>query len=43
MRALRNLHAVGRQGGWFFCMSPEAVGQGLKAAAKVVRRRGGGR
>jgi len=41
VRALRNLVAVGRPGGWFFCMSPEAVGQGLKAAAATLRRRGG--
>lgn len=39
VRAVRNLSAVGRQGGWFFCMSPEAVGQGLKAAAETLRRR----
>jgi len=41
VRAVRNLTAAGRLGGWFFCMSPEAVGQGLKAAAETLRRRGG--
>lgn len=39
VRAVRNLTAAGRLGGWFFCMSPEAAGQGLKAAAEVLRRR----
>lgn len=43
VRALRNLVAVGRQGGWFFCMSTGAVSQGLKAAAETLRRREGSR
>lgn len=39
VRALHNLRAVGRGGGWFFCMSTEAVGQGIKAATESLRRR----
>lgn len=31
-----NLIAVGRQGGHFFCLSPAAIGQGLKAAARAL-------
>jgi Protoporphyrinogen oxidase len=35
-RAVTNLRTVGRQGGWFFCMSPEAVSQGIKAANSIL-------
>jgi protoporphyrinogen oxidase len=36
VRAMTNVLSVGRQGGWFFCMSPQAVAQGLKAAARIT-------
>ncbi len=36
LRAFTNLHAVGRQGGYFFCLSPAAIGQGLKTAKHIL-------
>jgi protoporphyrinogen oxidase len=41
-RAVTNLRTVGRQGGWFFCMSPEAVSQGIKAATSILDAMGDG-
>ncbi len=32
----RALDAVGRTGGYFFCMSPDAVNQGLKTAEHIL-------
>jgi protoporphyrinogen oxidase len=42
IRAVGNLLAVGRLGGWHFCMSPEAAGQGIKAARHVLAADGNG-
>ncbi|MCA1944033.1 MAG: FAD-dependent oxidoreductase [Desulfovibrio sp.] len=36
-RALQNCLAVGRQGGFLFCMTPTAASQGLKAAREVLQ------
>lgn len=36
IRAVENLVSVGRQGGWTFCMSPEAARQGIEAARHVL-------
>jgi protoporphyrinogen oxidase len=36
VRALVNAHAVGRQGGFYFCLTPGAVSQGLKMAAHLL-------
>lgn len=33
---LTNAHAVGRQGGFYFCLTPAAVTQGLKMAAHLL-------
>jgi protoporphyrinogen oxidase len=33
-----NLYSVGRQGGYFFCLSPAAVKQGMKAAEYILRK-----
>jgi len=32
-----NLYSVGRQGGYFFCLSPAAVRQGMKTAEHLLR------
>ncbi len=36
VRGLANAHAVGRQGGFFFCLTPAAVHQGLKMADHLL-------
>jgi protoporphyrinogen oxidase/MoaA/NifB/PqqE/SkfB family radical SAM enzyme len=36
VRAVANLHAVGRQGGFYFCLTPAAAGQGLKMADHLL-------
>lgn len=36
VRGLANAHAVGRQGGYYFCLTPGAVRQGLKMAAHLL-------
>jgi len=36
VRALTNAHAVGRQGGFYFCLTPGAVSQGLKMATRLL-------
>lgn len=36
VRELANAHAVGRQGGFYFCLTPAAVSQGLKMAAQLL-------
>ncbi len=36
VRGLANAHAVGRQGGFYFCLTPGAVSQGLKMAARLL-------
>lgn len=36
VRALVNAHAVGRQGGFYFCLTPGAAAQGLKMAAHLL-------
>jgi protoporphyrinogen oxidase len=36
VRGLANAHAVGRQGGFYFCLTPAAVTQGLKMAAHLL-------
>ena len=38
MHGLANAHAVGRQGGFYFCLTPAAVTQGLKMAAHLLQR-----
>lgn len=35
VQSLANAHAVGRQGGFYFCLTPGAVKQGLKMAAAL--------
>jgi protoporphyrinogen oxidase len=39
VRAYSNLYSVGRQGGYFFCLSPAAVLQGMKMADYVIKKR----
>lgn len=39
VKGFRNLHSVGRKGGFFFCQTPAAVGQGLKAARQLLEGR----
>jgi len=39
VRKYRNLFSVGRLGGYFFCLTPSAVSQGIKAAEAVLARR----
>ena len=36
VRAVANLHAVGRQGGFYFCLTPAATAQGLKMADHLL-------
>ena len=36
VRAIANLHAVGRQGGFYFCLTPAAAAQGLKMADHLL-------
>jgi protoporphyrinogen oxidase len=36
VRECGNVHAVGRQGGFFFCLAPAAAAQGLKMAAHLL-------
>jgi protoporphyrinogen oxidase len=36
VRGLANAHAVGRQGGFYFCLTPGAVSQGLKMADHLL-------
>ena len=36
VRRLANAHAVGRQGGFYFCLTPAAVSQGLKMARHLL-------
>uniref|UniRef100_I2Q7J6 Protoporphyrinogen oxidase n=1 Tax=Desulfovibrio sp. U5L TaxID=596152 RepID=I2Q7J6_9BACT len=38
IRELDNVHAVGRQGGFFFCLAPAAAAQGLKMAAHLLAK-----
>lgn len=38
VRGLANAHAVGRQGGFYFCLTPAAASQGLKMAGHVLGR-----
>ncbi len=38
VRGLANAHAVGRQGGFYFCLTPAAVHQGLKMAVHLLER-----
>lgn len=35
--AFNNLYSIGRQGGYFFCLSPAAVKQGMKIADHILR------
>lgn len=35
----KNLYAVGRKGGYFFCQTPAAAGQGLKVAKHLLQSR----
>jgi len=37
---IRNLYAVGRMGGYFFCLSPSAINQGLKIAKYLLAKTG---
>jgi len=41
VRETENLHAVGRQGGYYFCLTPGAISQGIKVARKVGEECGG--
>lgn len=36
VREIANLHAVGRQGGFYFCLTPAATAQGLKMADHLL-------
>ncbi len=36
VRAIQNAFAVGRQGGFYFCLTPGAVSQGLKIAHRLL-------
>lgn len=38
VRDIPNLHAVGRQGGFYFCLTPAAASQGLKMAGHLLGR-----
>lgn len=42
VRAVANLHAVGRQGGSYFCLTPGALSQGQKIAAHLLSGRPAG-
>jgi protoporphyrinogen oxidase len=33
---IRNLYSIGRLGGYYFCMSPAAVNQGIKMAKHIL-------
>jgi protoporphyrinogen oxidase len=37
LRSYNNLYSVGRQGGYFFCMTPPAVAQGMKVARHILQ------
>ncbi|EHJ45997.1 amine oxidase (plasmid) [Solidesulfovibrio carbinoliphilus subsp. oakridgensis] len=41
VRECDNVHAVGRQGGFFFCLAPAAAAQGLKMAAHLLAKPSG--
>ncbi len=36
VRDIENLYAVGRQGGFYFCLTPGAMSQGVKMAARLL-------
>lgn len=36
VRSYENLYSVGRTGGYFFCLTPAAVGQGMKIAGHLL-------
>jgi protoporphyrinogen oxidase len=36
VREIENLHAVGRQGGFYFCLTPGAMSQGIKMASRLL-------
>lgn len=38
VRRFANLYSVGRTGGYYFCLSPSAVSQGMKAAASILKK-----
>lgn len=38
IHSYQNLYSVGRKGGYFFCQTPAAVGQGLKAAKHLLQK-----
>ncbi len=42
VHAYDNLYSVGRQGGYFFCLSPAAVRQGMKIANHITQKKSTG-